>query len=126
MADTADIADIADTDGAILVTQPITVATVTVAVTVADTAAGAAEVTAAVGEECTWDMAAEVTTVGAGTSSIMPGGAGMPRSSDLACSICERKLAGDGKRPAARYRGSRLPLEERFKRGRTRTAPINM
>jgi hypothetical protein len=66
----------ADTDGAIVVTQPITADTV--AVTVAATAAGVAKVTAAVGEECSWDMAAEATTVGAGTSSILPGRAEMP------------------------------------------------
>ncbi len=69
----------ADPDGAILVTQPITAATAMVAVTAAATAT--VEVTVAeVGEECSWDSGAEATTVGAGTSSILSGGAGMPRS----------------------------------------------
>jgi hypothetical protein len=82
MAAIADMADTADTDGAILVTQPM--APDTVAVTVAATVAVTVAVTVAeVGEECPWDTEAEATTVGDGTSSILSGGAGMPRSSDL-------------------------------------------
>jgi hypothetical protein len=74
----ADMADMADTDGAILDIQPM--APDTVAVTVAATVA---VTVAEVGEECPWDTEAEATTVGDGTSSILSGGAGMPRSSDL-------------------------------------------
>jgi hypothetical protein len=69
-------ADMADTDGAIIATQPITAATVVVTVTVADTVVA----TDVVGEECLWDSAAEATTAGDGTSSFPSGAAAMPRA----------------------------------------------
>jgi hypothetical protein len=70
----AAMADMADTHGAILVTQPRTAATVAGTVTVADTVVA----TDVVGEECSWDSGAEATTVVDGTSSFLSGGAAMP------------------------------------------------